>query len=77
MQEPAPKPAPRPASVSFVAFPGGRILVDGKVIGQDVTSAVRLAPGKHVVRVENRFLGSTTIEVELTEGQTGDIKIEW
>lgn len=73
---PPPRP-PKPASVSFVVFPGGRIFVDGKAAGQDITATMRLAAGKHVVRVENRFLGSTTIEVDLIEGQTGDVKIEW
>lgn len=73
----APPPPPKPASVSFVVYPGGRIFVDGKAAGQDITATMRLAAGKHVVRVENRFLGSTTIEVDLIEGQTGDVKIEW
>jgi hypothetical protein len=72
-----PPPPPKPASVAFVAFPGGRIFIDGKAAGQDVTATMRLAAGKHVVRVENRFLGSTTVEVNLIEGQTGDVKIEW
>lgn len=73
---PPPRP-PKPASVSFVVFPGGRIFIDGKAAGQDVTAPMRLAAGKHVVHVENRFLGSTTVEVNLLEGQTGDVKIEW
>ncbi|MFP2923842.1 hypothetical protein ACLESO_01240 [Pyxidicoccus sp. 3LG] len=60
-----------------MVFPGGQIFVDGKVAGQDVTAPMRLAAGKHVVRVENRFLGSTTVEVDLIEGQTGDVEIEW
>ena len=72
-----PPPPPKPASVSFVVFPGGRIFIDGKAAGQDVTAPMRLAAGKHVVRVENRFLGSTTVEVNLIEGQTGAVKIEW
>lgn len=70
-------PSPKPATVSFVAFPGGRISVDGKAVGQDSTETLKLVAGKHVVRVENRFLGSTTVEVELHAGQTGELKIEW
>jgi len=70
-------PAPKPALVSFVAYPGGRIFVDGKAEGEDVTGQLRLAAGKHTVRVENRFLGSTEVEVELSEGQTGEIRIDW
>jgi hypothetical protein len=68
---------PRPATVSFVAYPGGRIFVDGKSMGQDATARQEFAAGKHVVRVENRFLGNVTVEITLSEGQTGDIKIEW
>ncbi|MCP3062740.1 hypothetical protein LXT21_28540 [Myxococcus sp. K38C18041901] len=70
-------PPPKPATVSFVAFPGGRIFVDDKPAGQDVTTLMRLAAGKHTVRIENRFLGTTTVEVDLVEGQTGDVTIEW
>ncbi|WP_426748855.1 hypothetical protein VZQ01_21450 [Myxococcus faecalis] len=73
----APEPPPRPATVSFVAFPGGRIFVDDKPAGQDVTALMRLAAGKHTVRIENRFLGTTTVEVDLVAGQTGDVTIEW
>ncbi|WP_217443657.1 hypothetical protein [Myxococcus sp. CA051A] len=72
-----PPPPPKPAMVSFVVFPGGRIFVDDKPAGQDVTSLMRLAAGKHVVRIENRFLGTTTVEVDLVAGQMGDVTIEW
>jgi hypothetical protein len=72
-----PPPPPKPATVSFVAYPGGRISIDGKPVGEDSTERLKLTAGKHVVRVENRFLGSTTVEVELSEGQTGELKIEW
>ncbi|MCK8501919.1 hypothetical protein [Myxococcus fulvus] len=75
--EPEAPPPPRPATVSFVAFPGGRIFVDDKPAGQDVTALMRLAAGKHTVRIENRFLGTTTVEVDLVAGQTGDVTIEW
>jgi hypothetical protein len=46
-------------------------------VGQDTTEQLKLTAGKHVVRVENQFLGATTVEVELREGQTGELKIEW
>ncbi|MFL5356135.1 hypothetical protein [Archangium sp.] len=72
-----PPSPPKPATVSFVAYPGGRISVDGKPVGEDTTGRLNLAAGKHVVHVENRFLGSTTVEVELSEGQTGELKLEW
>ncbi len=68
---------PNPARVSFVAFPGGRIFVNGKAAGQDATAPMELPAGTHSVRVENRFLGQVTIEVELLEGQTGEVKLEW
>lgn len=74
----APPPrAPQPARVTFVAFPGGRIFVDDKAVGQDATGPMELSAGTHVVRVENRFLGQVTVEVELLEGQTGEVKLEW
>jgi hypothetical protein len=60
-----------------VAFPGGRIFVDDKAVGQDVTAPMELSAGTHAVRVENRFVGQITIEVELLEGQTGEVKLEW
>ncbi|WP_208729602.1 hypothetical protein [Corallococcus exercitus] len=74
---PPPPRAPSPARVSFVAFPGGRIFVDDKAVGQDTTAPMELSAGIHAVRVENRFLGQITIEVELLEGQTGEVKLEW
>ena len=73
---PAPRP-PKPAFVSFVAYPGGHIFVDGKPVGVDVTGRLKLAAGKHEVRVENQFLGTGTTEVDLTEGQTGALRIDW
>ncbi|RYZ35807.1 MAG: hypothetical protein EOO71_34110 [Myxococcaceae bacterium] len=60
-----------------MAIPGGRLSVDGKPVGQDSTGPLEFPAGKHVVRVENRFLGHTTLELDLREGQTGEIKIEW
>ncbi|SET78094.1 hypothetical protein [Stigmatella erecta] len=73
----APSRVPRPARVSFVAFPGGRIFVDDKPVGQDVTAPLELPAGTHAVRVENRFVGQVTVEVELLEGQTGEVMLEW
>ncbi|MBJ6761823.1 hypothetical protein JGU66_13695 [Myxococcaceae bacterium JPH2] len=75
--EAPPAPPPRAASVSFIAYPGGRIFVDEKLAGLDVTGVMRLSAGKHRVRVENPFLGSTTVEVDLLAGQTGQVPIEW
>lgn len=68
---------PKPATVSFAAYPGGQIYVDGKPAGTDVTRLLKLPPGKYTIRVENRFLGDVTVQVELTEGQTGVIEIDW
>ncbi|WP_342375181.1 hypothetical protein NVS55_28295 [Myxococcus stipitatus] len=72
-----PSPPPKPASVFFVAYPGGRIFVDDKPAGVDVTTVMKLSAGKHTVRVENQFIGTTTVEVELVAGQTGHVTIEW
>jgi hypothetical protein len=73
----APPPPPKPAVVSFVTYPGGRIFVDGKAVGVDSTGPVVLAAGQHFVRVENRFLGTQNIGVELREGQTGVVTLDW
>lgn len=73
----APPRPPKPAKVSFVAYPGGRIFVDGKAAGTDSTQTLTLAAGQHTVRVENRFLGDTTVDVELSAGQTGEVEIRW
>jgi hypothetical protein len=75
-----PAPAPhhaKPAVVSFVAAPGGQIFVDGKPIGHDSTRAVKLTAGKHTVRVVNRFVGEESVDIDLSEGQTGVIEIKW
>lgn len=73
---PAPRP-PKPAFVSFVAYPGGHIFVDGKPVGLDATGRLKLSAGKHEVRVENQFVGTGTVEVDLNEGQTGAVRIDW
>lgn len=74
---PPPPPPPKPARVSFVAYPGGQIYVDGKPEGTDATKVLKLPAGSHTIRVENRYLGDTTIEVNLSEGQTGMVEVKW
>ncbi len=77
---PAPPPPPRrlrPANVSFVAYPGGNIFVDGRPAGRDTTRVMRLAAGDHVVRVENAFVGDTEQTISLSEGETGIVAIRW
>lgn len=68
---------PKPATVSFIAYPGGNIFVDGKSFGRDTTRTLKLSAGKHSIRVQNRFLGEGSVEVELTEGQKGVVEINW
>lgn len=63
--------------MAIVAYPGGQIFVDDKLVGQDLTAALTLAPGIYRVRVVNRFLGETTTTVNVSEGQTGTIPIQW
>lgn len=75
--EPAPAPKPKPATVTFVAYPGGRIYVDDKLVGVDESRLLTLAAGEHTVRVENRYVGDTTVVVQLTQGQTGVVEIKW
>lgn len=70
-------PPPKPALVSIVAYPGGRIFVDDKAVGTDATGQLRLKPGTHKVRVENKYVGTTTTDVEVVEGQTGPVVVEW
>jgi hypothetical protein len=74
---PAPAPQRKPASVSFLAFPGGKILVDGQLAGRDATGTMVLKPGAYTVRIENRFLGTETRSITLDDGQTGVIAIHW
>lgn len=78
---PASKPAkrvpPKPAKVSLVALPGGSIFVDGKLVGRDETPTLTLEPGKHSIRIENRFLGTHEYVISINEGQSGKVKIEW
>jgi hypothetical protein len=71
-----PKP-PQPARVSFAAYPGGHIFVDGKDVGHDASGTLHLTAGNHEVRIENRFLGNATVEVSLSAGQTGVVVVEW
>jgi hypothetical protein len=63
--------------VSFVAYPGGRIFVDGQPVGHDTSGTLTLKPGSHTVRVENRFVGVETRTIDVSEGQTGVIEIDW
>jgi hypothetical protein len=72
-----PPPPPKPAVVSFVALPGGRIFIDGKLVGMDSTPPMALKAGGHKIVVENRFLDPAVVYVELTEGQTGVVNVEW
>jgi hypothetical protein len=74
---PAPAPPPKPARVTLVAYPGGRIFVDGKLVGTDSTGLLTLQAGSHDVRIENRFVGDTTRTVRIDEGQTGIIVVQW
>ncbi|MEO7328206.1 MAG: PEGA domain-containing protein [Minicystis sp.] len=60
-----------------MAYPGGRIFVDGKLAGQDSTSTLTLEPGSYNVRVENRFVGDTTQKVVVEAGQVGVVLLVW
>jgi hypothetical protein len=61
----------------IVAYPGGKIFIDDKPMGQDATSTLTLKPGSYTVRVVNRFLGEFTATIEVTDAQTGTIPIHW
>ncbi|MGD0678516.1 MAG: hypothetical protein ABSC94_24170 [Polyangiaceae bacterium] len=74
---PAPPPPPQPARVSIVAYPGGRIFLDDRLVGRDAAGPLTVGAGSHTIRVENRFIGTESREVELQEGQTGIIEIAW
>jgi hypothetical protein len=63
--------------VSFVTYPGGKISVGGKSVGRDATGTLKLKPGTYEVKVENRFLGTHTAIIELTDGQVGIVTIAW
>jgi hypothetical protein len=73
----APPPPPKPATVSFAAFPGGRIFVDGRPVGSDASGQLTLTAGRHDVKVTNRFLGEHTVTIDLSEGQTGVVSLDW
>ncbi len=60
-----------------MAYPGGRIFVGGKLMGVDSTGTVTLPPGDYPIHVENRFVGDTTQQVAISEGQTGIILVQW
>ena len=74
---PPPPPPPKPARVSFVAYPGGQISIDGRVVGRDVTEVMSLKAGTHEVTVENRFIGTHKKTIQVADGETGTITIEW
>ena len=73
---PPPKP-PKPARVTFAAFPGGKIYVDGKLVGTDLTSTLTLKPGEYVIKVVNRFVGEHSTVISVSDGQTGTVVIKW
>lgn len=76
--EPPPKPKPpKPARVSFAAFPGGKIYVDGKLVGTDATGTLTLKPGTYAIKVVNQFLGEHSTNVSLGDGQAGTVTIKW
>jgi hypothetical protein len=72
-----PPPPPKPGRVTLVAYPGGKIFVDGKLVGNDSTTVLTLQPGRHEVRVENRFVGDTNQSITVDDGQTGIIVVQW
>jgi hypothetical protein len=74
---PAPPPPPQPARISIVAYPGGKISVDGRPVGRDATGVLTLAAGSHTILVENRFVGSETRQIDLQAGQTGVVEVLW
>ena len=61
----------------MIAFPGGRIFVDGKAVGDDTTGSLYLRVGSHTVKVQNRFLGDHETTIEISDGQTGTVRIAW
>jgi hypothetical protein len=60
-----------------VAYPGGRIFVDGKLVGTDSTATLTLSPGHHAVRIDNHFVGDTNMSIYLSDGQTGIVVLKW
>jgi hypothetical protein len=72
-----PPPPPQPGFVKIVAFPGGKIAVDGKDAGRDETQPMSLTPGSHVVEVSNQFAGTGSTTIEVGAGQKGEIDVEW
>lgn len=60
-----------------VAYPGGKIFLADKLVGQDATATLTLSPGNYDIRIVNRFLGEFTTTIEVGDGQTGTIPIHW
>ena len=63
--------------MSFIAYPGGKIFIDDKPIGRDVTGTLILKPGRYQIRIENKFVGTHTEWIEIADGQVGQISIKW
>jgi hypothetical protein len=61
----------------IAAFPGGKIYIDGKAYGTDATSTLTLKPGTYTVKIVNRFLGEHAASIEVKDGQTGTVAINW
>ena len=72
-----PPPPPKPARMSIVAFPGGQIFLDGKLVGRDITDQLVLQPGAHTIKILNRFIGEHSKSVNVADGETGVITITW
>ncbi len=78
-----PPPPPRPgaygrvAQLRVTAYPGGLITVDGVAYGRDAVGPIRVRPGKHEVKVKNRFLGDNVHPIEVKEGQNEEIVLVW
>lgn len=63
--------------MALIAYPGGKIFIDNKPMGQDATDTLTLQPGNYQIRIVNRFLGEFTATIAVTDGQTGTIPIHW
>jgi hypothetical protein len=62
-----PPPPGKAKAYRITAFPGGQIVLDGAAIGKDGAS-VRLRPGKHEIKVRNRFLGDNVHPIDVKDG---------
>jgi hypothetical protein len=73
---PHPPPPGKAPLYHVTAFPGGALLLDTAVVGKDTVS-LRIRPGKHEIKVKNRFLGDEVHPIEVKEGQNEDVVIVW